>query len=43
MDWGTYLLARQYLVEEFVGTKVREAKRIEEEQAKAAAKALRSR
>jgi hypothetical protein len=41
MDWFTYALARQYLVEEFIGTKVREAKAVEEAQAKAAAKALR--
>ena len=41
MDWETYALARQYLVEKFIGTRLREAKAVEEAQAKAAAKALR--
>jgi hypothetical protein len=34
MAWPEYALARQYLVEEFIGSKVREAKEIERAQAR---------
>ena len=42
MDWRTYALARQYLVEELIGSKVREAQEIERAQARKSAKHLRS-
>lgn len=38
MSWQDYALARQYLVEEAIGTRIREAKAIEDAQAKAAMK-----
>ena len=41
MDWPTYAAARQYLVEEHIGSKVREAQEIEREQARESAKHLR--
>jgi len=34
MTWRDYALARQYLAEEFIGSKVREAKEIERAQAR---------
>jgi len=34
MTWRDYALARQYLVEERIGTRIREAKAIEDAQAK---------
>lgn len=40
MSWQDYNLARQYLLEERIGTRIREAKRDEDAQARAAAKAL---
>jgi hypothetical protein len=43
MDWPTYALARQYLVEERIGSPLREAKALEEQQAKAARQTLESR
>ena len=36
MSWQDYALARQYLVEERIGTRLREAKAIEDARAKAA-------
>lgn len=41
MDWPTYALARQYLVEEFIGSRVREAQSAEEAQARSSERALR--
>lgn len=38
MTWVDYALARQFLVEERIGTRIREAKAVEDAQAKAAAK-----
>lgn len=38
MSWPDYALARQYLVEETIGTRLREAKALEDAQAKAALK-----
>ena len=43
MDWENYALARQYLVEEFIGSKMREAKRREDEEAKLTARNIRGR
>lgn len=40
MTFEDYSLARKYLVEERIGTRIREAQHIEEEQARAASKAL---
>lgn len=40
MDWRDYSLARTYIAEKYVGSRVREAQRIEEAQAKAARKSL---
>jgi hypothetical protein len=36
MDWPTFALARQALVEERIGTRIREQKAIEDAQAKKA-------
>lgn len=41
MTWQDYALARQLLTEEFVGSPLREAKRTEDRQAAAVAKALK--
>jgi hypothetical protein len=41
MDWPEYAGARQYLVEHRIGTRIREAKAIEDAQAKANRKASR--
>ena len=41
MTWQEYTLARQLLVEERIGTRIREAKAIEDAKHKASAKALR--
>lgn len=38
MDWRAFALARQYLVEEFIGSRVREAQEREKQQARASAK-----
>jgi hypothetical protein len=43
MTWQEYALARQYLVETRIGTRIREAKAIEDEQAKASRRALSQR
>lgn len=43
MTWQEYSLARQYLVETHIGTRIREAKAIEDEQARASRKALQQR
>jgi hypothetical protein len=40
MDWATYAAARQYLTEEYIGAALREAKRMEDHEAKAARKAI---
>jgi hypothetical protein len=40
MTWHDYALARQLLVEERIGTRVREAKYIEDAQARATSSAL---
>lgn len=42
MSWEEYALARQYLVEEFIGSKIREAQELERQQARKSAKHLRS-
>lgn len=36
MTWQEYALARQFLAEEFIGTRIREAKAVEDAQAKRA-------
>lgn len=36
MSWQDYALARQYLVEESIGTRIREAKAVEDAKAKRA-------
>lgn len=41
MTWQEYALARQLLVEERIGTRVREAKAVEDAKHKASVKALR--
>jgi hypothetical protein len=41
MTWIDYALARQYLVEEFIGSRVREAQEIERAQARKTASHLR--
>ena len=41
MTWQEYALARQLLVEERIGTRVREAKAVEDAKAKASVNALR--
>lgn len=41
MDWPTFAAARQYLLEERVGSKVREAKEYERAQARAASRRTR--
>jgi hypothetical protein len=38
MDWRTYAMARQYLLEEFIGSRVREAKEYERRQAQTSAR-----
>lgn len=43
MSWHDYQLARQYLVESRIGTRIREAQHIEQAQARSNAKALSSR
>lgn len=43
MDWPTYAAARQYLTEERVGSKVREAQEIERIQARESARNMRRR
>lgn len=43
MDWPTYALARQYLVEEKIGTLIREQRAHEDSEAAAARRALESR
>lgn len=40
MSWEDYALARQLLLEERIGTRIREAKRDEDTTARAAAKAI---
>lgn len=40
MGFEDFALARKYLVEERIGTRIREAQYIEQEQARAASKAL---
>lgn len=40
MTWADYALARQFLVEEFIGSKVREAKEVERAQARQSARHL---
>jgi hypothetical protein len=41
MTWPEYALARQYLVEERIGSKVREAQQIERAQARQSARNMR--
>jgi hypothetical protein len=41
MDWEDYSLARKYLVEHRIGTRIREQKAIEDAQARANRKASR--
>jgi hypothetical protein len=41
MSWEEYCLARQLLVEERIGTRIREAKAIEDAKHKASAKHLK--
>lgn len=43
MDWPTFALARQFLVEEFIGTKIREARAQEDAEARSTARALERR
>jgi hypothetical protein len=43
MTWEDYALARQYLVEHRIGTRLREQRAVEDAQAKAAKKALDAR
>ena len=43
MSWSDYLLARQYLVETHIGTRVREEKHLEEQRARMTAKNLSKR
>lgn len=43
MTWQEYALARQYLVEHRIGTRLREQRAIEDAKAKAAKKALSDR
>ncbi len=43
MSWVDYGLARQYLLEKHIGTRIREAQQVEAAHAKSAAKALRRR
>ena len=43
MSWQDYALARQYLVETRIGTRIREAQEAEKAQARASKKALSAR
>ena len=43
MSWQEYALARQLLVEERIGTRIRESQAVEAEKARASRKALNSR
>lgn len=40
MSWQDYALARQFLVETHIGTRVREAKALEDEKARRSQKAI---